>query len=249
MLAASNFNAAEEALRKADIPTVDSPLFRREAALQSAIARNQSNLKNENAKGIALRIALSLEQIALYDQAGEEQLSRAADLESEIERLRLAWPEYQRLMQEFEHADVTRKRAIVDEIASRRLTRAPLPLTGLRAPFLAEIQAEVVTTGKFLGLFGGKKTLKGAVLMAPGYKSECKTVLLVQDSPFITIIPSNIRKTIEADTQGRVEFEIPLPLDGKTSARRLYINLKPAPDQAISPNDNNMAVTGVTVEI
>lgn len=248
MLEASNFNGAEEALAQAVIPSGDSPLSARFSALEQAVSRNREHLSNPNAKVITAAINESLDQIRLHRQEIADQCQRGASMSAEIVRLSDAWPEYNRLMEEFESAEVTRKRAIVDEITSRRLTRAPLPLTGLRAPFLAELKAEVVTTGKILGLFGGKKTLKVSVLLAPGYVTECKTVVLVQSEPLVTIKPSNIRRTIVAGTREKVDFEVPLPLDGKAS-KKVYVYLKPAPDQAISPNDEHIGVKHLDIEI
>lgn len=248
MLAESNFNGAEEALSHAALPQTDSPLFARERNLGVTVSQNNSLLSNPNAKSISDCIHSSLDEIARWRTSLDEQLNRASALRDEIARLRQVYPEYRKLMDEFESADVTRKREIVDEIKNRRLTREPLPSTGLTMPFLARIEASVKKSGGFLG-FGAKKTLSVAVLTSEGYSTECKTVLLVQDSPLVTIKPANVRATIEIGFTGRRDIgPISLPLDGK-EAKRLYIYLKPALDQAISIGDPLMAVKSVEIDI
>jgi len=249
LLAQSNFNGSEEYLDNARIPDGDNRLFAQEANLNIRVQANRNLLSNENAKGIAEQINASLARIASLRAEIDRQMNRAEELRAEISRLREAWPEYQRLLSEFEDADVTRKRAIVDEIKNRKLTREPLPATGLTMPFLARIEASVSKSGGFLG-FGAKKSLNVSVLTAEGYHSECKTVVLVQDRPLVNIQSANIRATIDAGFTGRRDLEpIPLPLDGNASAQRLYIYLVPAPDQAININDTYMTVPSVQIDL
>lgn len=248
LLAQSNFNGAEECLNSARIPEGNSPDAQAES-LNKRVQDNRHLLSNENAEGIAELINASLAQIAFLRTEIKQQLSRADDLRAEISRLRDAWPEYQRLLAEFEVADVIRKRNIVDDIKRRKLTREPLPATGLTMPFLARIEASVSESGGFLGFFV-KKSLKVSVLTAEGYRAECKTVVLVQDRPLVSILPGNVRATIEAGFTGRRNLDpIPLPLDGNSSARCLYIYLVPAPDEAINFNDPYMTVPAVTLDI
>lgn len=248
MLCKSNFNGADEALDHASIPEADSPLFTRQRALGTVISQNRKLLTNPNAKGIAEQIDALCQAILTWRKAIDEELQRAGDLRTEIKRLREVYPEYQQLIGEFEGADVSRKRDIVDEIKNRRLTRETLPVTGLTSPFLAKIVATVNKTGGFLG-FGVKKSLSVSVITEDGYRTECKTVVIVQDKPLVTISRANIRHTIEAGFNGRVDLApIALPLDG-SKAKRIYIYLKPDIDQAISINDPYMTVKSVEIDI
>ncbi len=249
LLAQSNFNGAEVCLNSTRIPEGDNQLFTREDDLTNRVQKNRHLLSNENAKGIAEQINASLARIASLSAEIKKQLGRADALRAEISRLRDAWPEYQQLLAEFEVADVIRKRNIVDNIRRRKLTREPLPATGLTMPFLARIEASVSKSGGFLGFFV-KKSLKVSVLTAEDYRTECKTVVLVQDRPLVSILPGNIRATIEAGFTGRRDLDpIPIPLDGNSSARHLYIYLVPAPDEAIGFNDPYMTVPAVTLDI
>lgn len=249
MLKISNFNAAEEALSRVRLPENDSSLSARYNAFCTVLTQSRDLLGNPNAQGIARAIAEASAQINSHLENINAQLKRVDLLKSEIARLRTAWPEYQRLMNEFGSASVIRKQEIIEEIKSKSLTREPLPVTGLTAPFLAKIEAAVNKTGGFLG-FGGKKTLAVSISTAEGYTTECKTVVLVQDAPLVTIRPSNIRATIDVGFTGKKILEpIPLPLEGNSSAKRIYIYLKPAPDQAIGINDPFMTVKSIEVEI